>query len=62
MKETILNSEKFTVYVKKAAAFIPGLRFSVEVTQTMELPKPWNKWTKVRFNNDGQLSVAKIQK
>ena len=29
MKETELKSENFNVYVKKAAAFIPGLRFNV---------------------------------
>ena len=33
MKETKLGSENFIIYVKKATAFIPGLRLSVEVTQ-----------------------------
>ena len=32
MKETILRSENFMLYVKKAAEFIPGLRFDVGCT------------------------------
>ena len=32
MKETILSSEKFIIYVKKAAELISGLRFDVGCT------------------------------
>ena len=35
MKEANLKSEKFIIYVKNAAAFTPGLRLSVGVTEIM---------------------------
>ena len=37
MKETNLNSEKLIIYVKKAAAFIPGLRFHVQTSVKLQI-------------------------
>ena len=37
MKETKLNSEKFIIYVKKATAFIPGLRFHVQTSVKLQI-------------------------
>ena len=37
MKETKLKSEKFIIYVKKTAAFIPGLRFNVGTVKILIL-------------------------
>ena len=37
MKETKLKSEKYIIYVKKATAFIPGLRFNVGTVKILIL-------------------------
>ena len=37
MKETNLNSEKFIIYVKKAAAFIPAIRFHVQTSVKLQI-------------------------
>ena len=37
MKEIILKSEKFIIYVKKATAFIPGLRFHVQTSVKLQI-------------------------
>ena len=37
MKETNLNSEKFTLGVKLATEFIPGLRFHVQTSVKLQI-------------------------
>ena len=37
MKETNLNSEKFTLGVKLATEFIPGLRFHVQTSFKLQI-------------------------
>ena len=37
MNETNLNSEKFTLGVKLAAEFIPGLRFHVQTSVKLQI-------------------------